>query len=64
MRRFLMTPVSLAAVLSVLAAARDTANAGQTANVTFRQSSTDVDAYDFVEVTIHVSRPAAVNPVA
>jgi hypothetical protein len=62
MRRFLMTPVSLAAVLSVLAAARDTANADQTAGVTFRQSSTDVDAYDFVEVTIDVARPAAANP--
>ena len=63
MRRFLIAPVSTAAVLSVLAVAvRDTANAQETANVTFRQSSAPVEVYDFVEVTVSVARPAAVNP--
>jgi hypothetical protein len=50
-------------VFIVLAiAVRGTVNADETAIVTFRQSSTAVDAYDFVEVTINVARPAAANP--
>ena len=63
MRRFLIALVSMAAVLSVLAVAvRDTANAQETANVTFRQSSASVEVYDFVEVTVSVTRPTVVNP--
>jgi hypothetical protein len=58
-----MLSVLFGALLSVVAvAARDTAGADQTVNVAFRQSSTDVDAYDFVEVTIEVARPTAANP--
>jgi len=32
------------------------------AGITFAKSATGVDVYDYVEVTIHVTRPTAVNP--
>jgi hypothetical protein len=35
---------------------------GEAGGVTFRQSATTVDVYDFVEVTMDVARPTAANP--
>jgi CubicO group peptidase (beta-lactamase class C family) len=59
----ILEPAVEGELLSVVAvAACDSASADQTANIAFRQSSTAVDAYDFVEVTIDVARPTAANP--
>lgn len=63
MKSPLIAPVSTVVVFIVLAiAASGLTGADETANVTFRQSSTAVDAYDFVEVTIDMARPATANP--
>ena len=39
-----------------------TAPAHEPAEITFSQSAAAVDVYDFVEVTVNVPRPTAVNP--
>jgi hypothetical protein len=53
MKSPLIAPVSTVAVFIVLAiAASSPADADETPNVTFRQSSTAVDAYDFVECIV------------
>lgn len=44
------------------AGADDVATGKKAATVAFRQSAAVVDAYDFVEVMIDITRPAAVNP--
>ena len=44
------------------APAADPVVVGRSAGVTFRQSTSTVDLYDFVEVTIDVAKPTAANP--
>ena len=60
MRRLLLLPVVVWLLAIVFAfAVGDPAKADQAAKITFHQSAVVVDAYDFVEVTIDVARPAA-----
>lgn len=42
--------------------ADEPATDNEPAEITFGESATAVDVYDFVEVTINVTRPTAVNP--
>ncbi|MCL4195370.1 MAG: hypothetical protein KJZ87_26765, partial [Thermoguttaceae bacterium] len=46
-------------LLSILAS---TALAAERPKVSFEQSATAVDAYDFVEVAVRVEKPTAANP--
>ena len=57
-RRFLRLPV----LLILLAAAQGNAARATPQDVLFSQSAREVDAYDFVEVTLNVSKPDARNP--
>ena len=57
-----MTKLLLTAAAIWLAMASAAPLPAAPTGISFKQSATSVDAYDFVEVTINVTRPDSVNP--